>query len=104
MFVPVFYNPYGRKLAWEYFKKNFKELQRRYGIGLHFLGRFIEPAENFNTEAELADATKFFQKHPAPGAERTIAQTLETIQSNILRLNRDAKKIGEWLGNNDQNQ
>lgn len=40
---------------------------------------------------------EFFEKNPAPSAERSIKQSLESIKLNIEQLNRDLPEIQQFL-------
>jgi aminopeptidase N len=90
-------NP-ARHQTWEFIQKNWSELLKRYGHGGHLLARFIQPLAAFSTQADYDQIKKFFRKHPHPGADRVVAQTLEEIQSNILWLKRDGENIRKFLG------
>lgn len=96
-FASVMLNPYGRKLGWEYLKKNWDRIGESYGKGNHLLSRLVGILNRNTTKEAYADIKKFFKTHSAPAAERTIEQTLEQIDSNIGWLARDYKKIEKWL-------
>ena len=97
IFMSVWANPMGTKVAWEFTKKNWQVLLKRYPASGHMLNRFIKPAANFVTAKDAKDVEQFFKKHPAPGAERAVQQVLEKIYSNDLWLKRDGKHIQNWL-------
>lgn len=97
IFMSVWGNPKGKKIAWEFTKANWSELLKRYPASGHILNRFIKSASVFNTLEELKDFNSFFKKHKAPGAERAVAQVREKIVSNIEWLKRDGKHIQNWL-------
>lgn len=96
-FASVLTNKYGRALGWEFIKKNWKKIGDAYGEGNHLLSRLIGVLNRNVTKEAYDDIKKFFKTHSAPAAERTVEQTLETIDSNIRWLKRDGKKIGTWL-------
>ena len=93
----VWANPRGKKLAWEFIKKNWAMLLKRYPASGHILNRFIKPASGFVTADDFRDFASFFKKHKAPGAERAVKQVLEKINSNIAWLKRDSVLISDWL-------
>lgn len=93
---PVFYNPAGSDLAWEFVKKNWKMFLKQYGVG-HDLARFLAPLEIFRTVEKAKDIKEFFKHHEAPGAARTIEQGIESIYSNAAWLARDRKALMEFL-------
>ncbi len=97
IFMAVWANPMGPKIAWEFTKKNWATLLKRYPASGHMLNRFIKPAANFVRAKDAKDVEQFFKKHPAPGAERSVQQVLEKINSNDLWLNREGKNIENWL-------
>ncbi|MEK7807044.1 MAG: M1 family metallopeptidase, partial [Chloroflexota bacterium] len=88
----------GRELAWEFVKKNWPELDRRYGGGGFGLMRLVFGCTNFSDAGKLADVEAFFREHPAPAAERTIRQTLERMRLNIKWLERNRGELAAWLG------
>ncbi|MBI2601108.1 M1 family metallopeptidase [Candidatus Daviesbacteria bacterium] len=97
----VWRNPEGKYLAWEFVKNNWEKLLGFYG-GSYLLGRLVEDIEVFSSEQKVKEIEEFFQKNKAPGAQRTIAQGLETVKSNIDWLKRDKdgieKFLREWRG------
>jgi len=97
IFASVWGNPAGRQMAWEFTKKNWAVLLKRYPASGHILNRFVKMAAGFVLERDIKNFTEFFKTHKAPGAERAVAQVLEKIKSNAAWLQRDGKKIEEWL-------
>ena len=94
----VWHNPYGRYLAWEFVKKNWKLLKERYAGG-HYFTRVFQPAGEFTLKEDAKDIEQFVKKNPTPETKRTIAQALEQIYSNAEWLKRDRKKIKNFLVN-----
>ncbi|MDO8557993.1 MAG: M1 family metallopeptidase [bacterium] len=94
-------NPAGRNLAWEFFKENWEEFNRRYSEGgLKLISRFVSSVGNpFTSEEKAQDVEMFFQTHEAPSARRAIARTLERIRANAAWLKKDGASIAEWLAN-----
>ena len=97
IFMGVWANPVGDKIAWEFTKKSWPQLLKKYPASGHMLNRFIKPAANFVTAAAAKDFKAFFRTHKAPGAKRTIEQVLEKIYTNDLWLKRDGKHIERWF-------
>lgn len=97
MMSSVLTNPYGRHLAWTFVKKNWSKLLSRYGGAFFMLSRLVESVGEFCRESDRQDVEKFFKTHPAAEIERTIAQTLERISSNVNWLARDREKISAFL-------
>ncbi len=96
-FAGVLVNSHGRGLGWQYLKNNWKKIGEAYGEGNHLLSRLISVLNRNTTREAYNDIKKFFKTHRAPSAERTILQTLEYIDSNIVWLKRDLKNIEKWL-------
>ena len=90
-------NPQGRKLAWEFIKDNWPELDQRYGAGGFGLMRLVSVCGNFTSPESLHDVETFFAEHPAPAAERTIRQAVERIRLNIKWLERNQDELADWL-------
>jgi len=92
----VWSNPYGRYLAWEFVKSNWKLLKERYAGG-HYFTKVFGPAGDFTKVSDARDIEAFVKKNPTPEAKRTIAQALEQIYSNVEWLKRDREKIKNFL-------
>ncbi|XP_017757127.1 PREDICTED: puromycin-sensitive aminopeptidase isoform X2 [Eufriesea mexicana] len=87
----------GREMAWEYFKLSWESLLNRYGGG-SLISRLVKCiTENFVTEKEAQDVEQFFKKHPIPGTDRTVQQSVESIRLNAAWLARDKDSIREYL-------
>ena len=97
IFIQVARNFYGRPIAWEYLKKNWKEIEAKYNTGGHLLEWFVSGFSLFRTSAQAKDFQTFFKKHPTPALNRTVSQILERIKSNEAWYKRDKNNIGQWL-------
>ena len=96
MIAAVWGNPKGRKLSWQFVKKNWNILHKRFSGG-HLLSRLLESADAFVTEKEAVDIEQFFKKNPLPEASRTIAQSLEQIRSNTVWLTTEREALKDFL-------
>jgi puromycin-sensitive aminopeptidase len=96
----VWQNINGKDLTWKFVKSNWKTILKKYGEGGHFLSRLVGPLGNHTQLSDLKDAKKFFAKNAAPGAERTLEQVYERIESNAAWLHDDKKEIEKWLNEN----
>jgi len=96
----VWQNSYGRDLTWKFVKSNWQIFLKKYGEGGHFLSRLLSPLGNHIKMKDLKDAKKFFAKNLAPGADRTLEQAYEKIESNASWLKDDKKDIQNWLNKN----
>ena len=90
-------NRSGRDLAWQFLKDNWAQLDRRYGEGDFALMRLVSITSGFTTLDMREDVEQFFADHPAPGAERTIRQSLERIQLNNAWLERNREELAAWF-------
>ena len=93
----VWSNPKGRYLAWEFVKEHWQMLKERYAGG-HYFTRVFGPAGEFTKASDARDIEFFVKKNPVPEAQRTIAQALEQIYSNVEWLKRDKEKIKNFCG------
>ncbi len=100
MIGAVWQNTNGRDLTWKFVQHNYKKLLATYGEGGHFLGRLLSPLGTHTKESDAKQIKEFFKKNVAPGAERTIAQSIEKILSNASWIKSDLKDIKSWLAKN----
>lgn len=91
-------NPAGRDLAWEFFKANWQEFDRRYGKGGFLIMRLIESVTSHFASAEKeGEVEAFFRSHPVPSAARTIQQSLERIRINARWLAQNRVPLERWF-------
>ena len=90
-------NTLGRDLAWQFLKDNWDELDRRYGEGGFAIMRLVGIASAFTTLDMHDDVQRFFADNPAPGAARTISQSLERIRLNAAWLDRNRDELANWF-------
>ncbi|MSP78805.1 MAG: M1 family peptidase [Dehalococcoidia bacterium] len=83
----------GRDLAWEFVKKNWGELDRRYGKGGFAITALVGVTGSFTAEAKAKEVRDFFKTHPAPSAARTIQQSLERISLNAKWLEKNKRTL-----------
>ena len=95
--IGVAANRHGGDLAWEFIKDNWDEFNRRYGAGGFAIMHLVSIIGRFTTLEHAADVEAFFAEHPAPGAQRTIQQSLERIRINARWLEVRGAEAGEWL-------
>jgi puromycin-sensitive aminopeptidase len=93
-------NKEGQDLTWKFLKDNWKLILKKYGEAGLFLSKFVYILGNHTAKKDLNDAKKFFSKNIAPGAERTLLQAYERIESNIAWIKDDMKDIKNWLDKN----
>ena len=90
-------NTQGRDLAWQFLKDNWAELDRRYGEGGFAIMRLVGIASAFTTLEMHDDVERFFTDNPAPGAARTISQSLERIRLSAAWLERNRDELAGWF-------
>ncbi len=95
--IGVAVNRQGGDLAWQFIKDNWDEFNRRYGAGGFAIMHLVSIIGRFTTLEHAADVEEFFAEHPAPGAQRTIQQSLERIRINARWLEVRGAEAGEWL-------
>ena len=88
----------GREIAWDYTKRNWQELDRRYGAGGFAMMRLVQITGGFTTPEARKEVEEFFEEHPTPSASRTIQQSLERIGLNIRWLEQNRDGLAEWFG------
>ncbi|XP_072390827.1 puromycin-sensitive aminopeptidase [Diabrotica undecimpunctata] len=86
----------GRDIAWQFFKDNWPQIRERFsGYLLTRLVKYL--TENFASDERAKEVEAFFAEHKPPGTERTVQQSIETINLNTTWLNRDSAAIKEYL-------
>ncbi len=96
-------NSQARHITWEFTKKNWKDLTKRYSQGgLGLMNYIVEGTTGyFNDPADLKDVQAFFKKHPVRGAERAMKLSLENIRAAIKWKKRDHTLIVCWLNQHE---
>ncbi len=92
----VISNNHGRDIGWKFIKQKWPVILKQYGSQKD-LAYFVAPLGSHLTTKVADDIEKFFKNNPAPGASRTVLQTLERVRAKALWLSRDKKKIAGWL-------
>ena len=93
-------NKVGLDLTWQFIKNNWDMILNKYGGNGLLISKFMYLLGNHTTLKDLRDAKSFFSKNVAPGAERTLAQAYERIESNAAWIKDDKKSIRNWLSKN----
>ena len=86
-----------KHLAWKFVKQNWKYLLNKFGGGGHEFPRITSALEVFTTEKIALDISEFFKVNPAPGAERSIQQSLEQIRANVAWIKSDREILLEFF-------
>jgi len=88
----------GREVTWKYFKDNFATFQKHFSQGSFLLNRIVSYiTSTFTSEEKAKEIESFFKDHPVPEADRSIAQSLETVRSKSARLHRDRDDVAKFL-------
>jgi len=100
LLASIWLNKNAQNLTWEFIKDNWSMILKKYGESGLLLSRLIYILGNHTTIKDLKDAKNFFKKNTAPGADRTLEQAFERIESNIAWLKDDKASIKSWLSKN----
>jgi len=85
------------EIAWNFIKDNWDTIFKRYSSGF-LLTRLVKSStEIFSTSEDAEDVEKFFKEHPAPAAQRSLQQGLESIRINTAWLERDRDSVKTFL-------
>jgi hypothetical protein len=96
LFTVLLGNPGAQGAAWEYLKAHWSDLAEKV---TSFGGRgAVSALGNFCSADRRADVDQFFQQHPAPGAQRTVNQSLERIDNCIEFRAMQQQDMKLWLG------
>jgi len=90
-------NPMGKNIAWQFYKDNLPEIRKRYEPGPMIPLLVKAVSEKFTTEDMAATISKYFEENSVQGAERNLAQALETVRVNAAWLERDLTAIQTYL-------
>ena len=88
--------PSATAATWTHLKANWEDLQRSMGI-FQALPTVVDSTEHFCDAQSRIDVGQFFQTHPVPGTERTLAQALETIERCTTARAGQSKNLTEFL-------
>jgi len=100
LLASIWLNKKAQNLTWKFIKDNWSMILKKYGESGLLLSKLMYILGNYTTEKELKDIKNFFKKNTAPGAERTLEQAYERIESNIAWLKDDKSSIKSWLSKN----
>lgn len=91
------HNPTAHGTVLKFVKDNWAWYMDRYGSGGHALSRVVQAFSGVFEEKTYRDVREFFQKRPVPGAERTVQQVLEQIETNVLWQKRAKSEVVNFL-------
>jgi len=88
-------NPASREVAWKYLKDHWTDLAQKV---TSFGGAGAVSALGNACSAEMHDDVKqFFERHPAPGAQRAVQQSLNRIDNCVEFKQAQEKNLQSWL-------
>jgi aminopeptidase N/puromycin-sensitive aminopeptidase len=92
----VLSNPAGEKLAWEFIRQHWPEIEK---AGGPFASAQIVAATGTFCDAGMRDqVTEFFSAHKVEAAERTYKQSIERINNCVDLKAQQETQLASWLG------
>jgi len=92
----VLANPAGEKLAWDFIKQHWADLEK---AGGPFASAQVVGATSVFCDAGMRDqVTEFFNAHKVEAAERTYKQSIERINNCIDLKSQQEPQLAAWLG------
>src|SRR5215469_12087671 len=92
----VLANPDGQKLAWNFIREHWSELEK---AGGPFASAQVVGATSTFCDAGLRDqVTEFFNAHKVAAAERTYKQSIERINDCVSLKSQQEPQLASWLG------
>ena len=92
----VLANPDGQKLAWNFIRDHWSELEK---AGGPFASAQVVGATSTFCDAGLRDqVTEFFNAHKVAAAERTYKQSIERINACVALKSQQEPQLAAWLG------
>jgi aminopeptidase N/puromycin-sensitive aminopeptidase len=92
----VLANPAGQKLAWDFIRQHWTELEK---AGGPFASAQVVGATSTFCDSGLRDqVTDFFTAHKVPAAERTYKQSIERINNCVSLKEQQEPQLSAWLG------
>jgi aminopeptidase N/puromycin-sensitive aminopeptidase len=92
----VLSNPAGEKLAWDFIRQHWPELEK---AGGPFASAQVVGATSVFCNAAMRDqVTDFFSAHRVAAAERTYKQSIERINNCVDLKSQQEPQLASWLG------
>ena len=86
-----------KKRLWEHLKNNWDQVERSFGI-FQGIPNVVGSLEHLCDVASKNDVEQFFSSRPIAGTDRTLRQSLETIERCVATKSTQAKHLGDFLG------
>jgi aminopeptidase N/puromycin-sensitive aminopeptidase len=95
MIAAVMKNPAGAKLAWDFVRAHWNEIEK---VGGGFTSAEVVAATGVFCDAEMHDQVRdFFAQHDVPTAERTLKLSLESIHNCTDLKSQQTPELSTWL-------
>jgi len=88
-------NPAAKKPTWEFVRAHWPELEKK--LSNYTTGPIVSMADSFCDTASRDQVQQFFTEHHIPSAERTLKQTLETINECVDLRSQQQNNLASWL-------
>lgn len=95
LFSDLLMNPSSRDATWDYMKSHWASISEK--VTSFGGGGAISALSSFCSVDLRSDVEKFFTDHRAPGAERTVSQSLESIGNCIDFRKTQEQNLESWL-------
>ena len=95
LFGSLMGNPAARKPAWDFVREHWPQVQAK--LTNFSTGAIINSAAQFCDAADRDQVEQFFKQHPAPGTDRTLKQSLESINNCIDLRQQQQTNLASWL-------
>lgn len=94
-------HPAGIDALYSWMTENWDEIAKRLPAGLSMLGSMVTICtSSFTSKAQRDRVEKYFEEKSTKGFERSLAQSLESIQAKDAWLNRDRDDVAKWVKDN----
>ncbi|KFP12069.1 Endoplasmic reticulum aminopeptidase 1, partial [Egretta garzetta] len=95
-------NPSGYHLAWAFLKENWKKVVEKFELGSNSVASIVTGVTSrYSTRSQLAQVKEFFSSLEEKSSQlRCVQQAIETIEDNILWMDRNFEEIKVWLQTN----
>jgi hypothetical protein len=101
LFRVLLSNPSARQTTWETMKARWPELEHRFGVFQGIAG-IVESTKVFCDSTAREDVKRFFEQHKMLAAERSLRQSLESIDACIALKARTEESLREFLKSTDE--
>ena len=92
----VLNNPDGEKLAWDFIRQHWSELEK--AGGPFASAQVIGATSTFCDAGRREEVTQFYDAHKIPASERTYRQSIERINNCIDLKSQQEPQLASWLG------